>query len=967
MSTKWTFLLPVVVVLNLIDLTQCFIPTFLSESDSISHKEITIKAILQKTAEVCRDIAAANEQDFSLTIDDSLTIEQVHEVCSSTQGTSFVLSSFLFHSSIQDIYSENARVDSQFRLSAERHFDDETFQAGRNIITLGIADVKENVRMENFVTGRLILGTILHTLQDFYSHSNWVELGNMAPYNTLITSEQPLENLAGINIPTCRSCVDNVCDDNILPNVLENRLLTSGYFSPFSSEKPDGKCSRGGSADRTSETEPIGGIGKDTIDSDHGSLHNQAANLAVTATMELLENIRIAEGDENFLRLMGLFQSPVLCFVIDTTSSMEDEIAEVQRLSSEIIESRRGTLLEPPAYILVPFNDPDFGPLLRTSDADFFIEAINNLTASGGGDVLEMSLSALQLALTGAPPLSDIFVFTDAPPKDAFLKSTVTALIEERKSVVTFMLTNVESGRRKRELEGVMSQVSLLGASQLYRDLSRASGGETIEVSDREFALATSIIEDSLRSATVIVFQEERSNPQSFQFTIDNSLENVIISITGNPDLTFNLTSSTGVSQSSNESSGPLASLIMAGTLHRLILNSDSETGLWKISVDSEDPYLVRITGQSPVNFISNFVEAREELNAFFPKDGRPFSGSNVTILITLTGGDSVTLSEVTLYDSAGPTEVNGTSEFIGETDYLVTFHEIPEGSFALRLRGINNLFDSTPSMFQRQAATQISTSTVSVTAEVNITNIEPNSTVFIPFTISISSRGVTNETTDETFTVCATNDRGFESSSPTSVTVEADSGGKANGTLSLTVPENAETGTDVTLTIEVENTISADINFAVLRFGVANRVSDSFPPVCRDVSTSNCPPSSSPCNSSQWEFVVNVTAINGVSRGNVTILSGSGTLNTSTVVGPAGENITVASYRASCCADRVELSAVDSLGNEAICVGQARESTTNAPTTPIHVTTNTTGTGGHTVSTTLYVWIPIVILPLLR
>lgn len=34
-------------------------------------------------------------------------------------------------------------------------------------------------------------------LQDFYSHSNWVELGNKAPYSVLIQPDRPLEKLAG--------------------------------------------------------------------------------------------------------------------------------------------------------------------------------------------------------------------------------------------------------------------------------------------------------------------------------------------------------------------------------------------------------------------------------------------------------------------------------------------------------------------------------------------------------------------------------------------------------------------------------------------------------------------------------------------------------------------------------------------------------------------------------------------------
>lgn len=55
---------------------------------------------------------------------------------------------------------------------------------------------------------------------------------------------------------------------------------------------------------------------------------------------------------------MGLSQSSVLCFVIDTTGSMSDDIAEAKRVSFEIIDSKRGTQQEPSAYVLVPFNDP---------------------------------------------------------------------------------------------------------------------------------------------------------------------------------------------------------------------------------------------------------------------------------------------------------------------------------------------------------------------------------------------------------------------------------------------------------------------------------------------------------------------------------------------------------------------------------------------------------------------------------
>ncbi|KAL0203408.1 hypothetical protein M9458_001426, partial [Cirrhinus mrigala] len=47
--------------------------------------------------------------------------------------------------------------------------------------------------------------------------------------------------------------------------------------------------------------EPTGGINKDDISSDHGFLHRHAAEIAISATMEVLQDIRLAKGDQAFL------------------------------------------------------------------------------------------------------------------------------------------------------------------------------------------------------------------------------------------------------------------------------------------------------------------------------------------------------------------------------------------------------------------------------------------------------------------------------------------------------------------------------------------------------------------------------------------------------------------------------------------------------------------------------------------
>ncbi|KAK3573152.1 hypothetical protein QTP86_014103, partial [Hemibagrus guttatus] len=189
-------------------------------------------------------------------------------------------------------------------------------------------------------------------------------------------------------------------------------------------------------------------------------------------------------------RLMGFSQTSVLSFVIDTTSDMSEDIEEVRRVTSFITDSKTGTAAQRSEYILVPFNDPDYGPHLRTTNPDLFKKQLNALRAEGGGDAPEMCLSGLQLALTSSPVQTEIFVFTDADAKDKRLRNTVRALIERTKSVVNFMLTTAISSQ----------QVS----SQVYHDLAQASGGHAIEVTKGTLSQATKIIALTSRSTLVI-------------------------------------------------------------------------------------------------------------------------------------------------------------------------------------------------------------------------------------------------------------------------------------------------------------------------------------------------------------------------------------------------------------------------------------------------------------------------------
>ncbi|XP_067465263.1 von Willebrand factor A domain-containing protein 7-like [Thunnus thynnus] len=811
--------------------------------NSLNHLEITERAILNATVQVCRALAQAEGTDFTFPAQ-PFTVKGVAVACGAQQ------SSKSFHKAITFIILRNVRVDIRHALNASFHFDEEMFVQGRKIITEGIQAVKASNKQENFEAARQKLGEILHPLQDFYSHSNWVELGNKFPNSNLIRSDTSIGNIADESRATCRNCVGDDCRNNILEDIIQDKILTSGMMG-------------------------------------------------------------ISKGS-----------SKALCFVIDTTKSMSDDIETVRNVASSIINSQVGTENEPSVYILVPFNDPGFGPLIRTTDPQVFEDALNSLTATGGGDEEELSLSGLQLALTAAPTSSDIFVFTDAPAKDKDLKSTVIALIERTQTVVNFMITGSTVLNRRRQRDD-KQQHSKIAASdvQLYRDLAQASGGQAIEVTKSELPAATSIITESSSSSLVTLLQAARSpgKADNFSFVVDETVTKLTVYITGR-SLTFTLISPTGESQQSTDTTGSLISASQSvGNFQTLQLNT--QVGQWEMRMVSTNPYTLKVIGQSPIDFLFDFVEASQgPFTGFDVLDTRPRAGVNGSLLVSLTGSDSATVTEVALVESSGSGEVKGVVEPQANGNFLVRVDRIPSVEFVVRVKGQDS--SDTPGastiVFQRQSPINFRASNLTITADSN-SILVPGTPFSVPF--SVMTMGIGGNVT-----IRATNNRLFDSTSPASLFLET--GNSVNSTVTLSAPLNTPSGTDFTLTIEAEAPGGEDTNYVVLRFSVVNTVTDFTEPVCQLLSLqSNC---SNNCSLSMWELSVRVTdGAEGTGVDRVSLRQGNGSLNTSLDAG--NENITLVSYRASCCSADVELLVVDRVGNVGSCVYTPREGSTAA------------------------------------
>ncbi|XP_030207769.1 von Willebrand factor A domain-containing protein 7 [Gadus morhua] len=862
-----------------------------------THVSITGTALLQKLKETCKAVAEASGHEFNPT---GPSAEELVRACLGPTATGEV-SAAKFRAALQEVYFQNGMVDRDSVASAPHHFNSEAFLEGRGLITEGVVSIKANIRKQNYQASREILGRVLHTLQDFYSHSNWVELGNTEPLANLIQPDLPIENIAAKDTATCSDCASGNCPNPILANILQENKLTSGYMGIFSSEKPKGKCSHGGAGGLTSAAEPRGGISKDERRPGNEGLHNAAVTAATRASLQLLEDIRGAAGDRDFLRLMGIARSAVVCFVIDTTGSMADDIVAAKEMIYKIIEYKRGTQDEPSEYILVPFNDPGFGPMTRTTDPEVMKKEISKLTASGGGsDYHEMCLSGLQMALTGAPASSQIFVFTDATAKDIHLKDTILALMRSTKSTVSIYIT-APRGRKLRSVKASFND---------YTDLALASGGQAIHVSKQDLPGAAEVILDTSTSALVTVLQRSRSSgSETFTFLLDESLKNITLYITGS-QMTFSISNPAGVSQNNTQLSGGLGTIQSVGNLWRIRLDDDKQTGTWKIQMASAQPYTLKVTGQNTITFIYDFVVPFGGPHpGYAPIAGRPQAGRPAMVLLSVMGRKgpaSVTVGEVGLIpvSRAGPVSKGSTTN-MGNGDILVTVDAVPQGEFVVILTGTDSVSGS---QFQRQSTTQMSVSKVIVTAVVD-SSVEPGQMLSIPFSVMTEGAG-------GPCSINARNNREFPMTFPKSVPLTT--GQYANATLTITPPKDTPSGTDVTLTIEAKTSASADSNYAVLRLSVVTKITDFVRPTCKvdRVAADDCPADVSQCASFRWDLSANVTDGKGTGIDRITLRQGDGVLSHDALT-----NLDIeASYNASCCSQIAEIVVVDKVGNVGKC-----------------------------------------------
>ncbi|XP_076591759.1 von Willebrand factor A domain-containing protein 7 isoform X1 [Chaetodon auriga] len=822
-----------------------FLPNFWSQVLTLSwnshtHQYITEQSILNVTLETLRDSKK----------------HQGHHAEEQTRlGRGF-------WRAVGEVVKSNAAMDflSSTRSDPVYHFDSERVDSAMVMLRQFWAQTLLSVRAKEYESARHSLGQLFHSLQDFYSHSNWVEMGQRSIYLHLLQPEEPAIPVAKEDTPTCMECFSATCRDNLLPRLTntqqDSRLLTTGYFST-SPSKPEGKCSHGGILDSSRFMGAKGGINKDSTSllfSPHHYLHVEAATLATEATLSVLRDLRDTVGHRTFLRLFSVKQVPALVFVMDTTGSMFEEITAARLRAHSIIQSRASRPGQPGTFLLVPFHDPGVGPVQETDDPNQFMQYMEDLMALGGGDEPEMCLSAIQLALTHSPPLSEIFVFTDASPKDAHLFDAVKALALEKQSKVTFLLTEdpnytTESrGRRRRRRRRSREPLSPDRFS-LYSSLSSLSGGLTIFTTNSDIHDVSTIVEDNTAAdkVTLLHVQSDQELMSSHSFRVDSSVKNVTLHVTGIL-MECILTSPSDQSQSLLSEQGPLAELERFTGLYRIRLLSPIQPGQWKLQARSDGHLTFNIIGDSSVDFLYYFATVTNETHPGLARvDGSPVAGVPAFLVLAVTGlapDEEASFSHVMLLGAEGQSlqqvKLNSSSssssysveELVGLVD------SVPRVPFCVRLTGR----DSRGNKLERVSTEMVQPTHVQIQV-LPVPRLVPGHSTMVEFDIL-------NHGPARLFSLTADDDCGYLlKRGPHRFHIAEQ--GSFRGQVDLHTPATALTGATVTLTLTVRALDSPDSNYAVAYLTVVPPDPDTTPPSCSAARVqSTCP---SICNESSW------------------------------------------------------------------------------------------------------------------
>ncbi|XP_060069782.1 hemicentin-1-like [Ylistrum balloti] len=299
-----------------------------------------------------------------------------------------------------------------------------------------------------------------------------------------------------------------------------------------------------------------------------------------------------------------------LAFVFDITGSMYDDLVQVIVGAKNILEKTQERREKPLYdYVLVPFHDPQVGPVLVTTNPEYFKETLKDLYVQGGGDCPEMSITAISEALDVSLPNSFIYVFTDARARDYNLTDIVLAQIQEKQSQVVFVLTG-DCGDPTHE------------GYKAYEKIASTSSGQVFLLRKNQVNQVLNFVKVAVQARKVNLMSVDvpESSSQMYELPIDSKLQEITVSVSGEtPDIEIR-----GPDDRKMTVFSGLNELLDLRNAKVLNVRAPS-AGQWTLSIRSNSAHTIRVTGLSTTDFVSGF--SRFPTNELSETDLRPLGG----------------------------------------------------------------------------------------------------------------------------------------------------------------------------------------------------------------------------------------------------------------------------------------------------------------------------------------------------
>ncbi|XP_055516059.1 hemicentin-1-like [Leucoraja erinacea] len=311
-----------------------------------------------------------------------------------------------------------------------------------------------------------------------------------------------------------------------------------------------------------------------------------------------------------------------LAFVFDVTGSMYDDLRQVTQGAAAILRSTLARTATPGGnFVLVPFHDPEIGPVTITSDPKIFQKELQDLYVQGGGDCPEMSLSAIKRALEVSLPSSFIYVFTDARAKDYQLTKDVLQLIQQKQSQVVFVLTG-DCGDRGHP------------GYRAYEEVASTSSGQIFHLDKQQVNEVLKWVEETIQASKVHLVSTNHQEREEHVWLVpfDPSLKDVTISLSG-PAPAIEVRDPSG--RVLWRGLG-LNELLNIPNSARVVNVKSPRPGMWTIKLRSAGRHSVRITGVSNIDFQVGF--STKPTSDFSKTMERPIQGITTHILLNCSG-----------------------------------------------------------------------------------------------------------------------------------------------------------------------------------------------------------------------------------------------------------------------------------------------------------------------------------------